>query len=86
MGKGREKRKRRAKKLERATPVVTATPKVQAVETRDPRTRWTNTTARGGTPVQFHPTGTKVPVDLDSDRAPRDLIANTLNAHFQGKG
>ena len=74
MGKGRNRQRRRNKKIAKklAARGDTAPDNVVRLETRDPKTRWRDTTARG-TPVQFKSKGPKVPVDLDSDDAPTDL-------------
>lgn len=52
-------------------------------EHRDPRSRWSSVDA-GGLEIGFDFEGPKVPVDMDSDEAPKQLRAGTLD-HMLGE-
>ena len=47
-------------------------------ETRDPSTRWSGLTSRGGHPVGFVGTGVRHPVDLEGSDPCGELIAKVI--------
>ena len=75
MGKGREKRKRRQRKLRKAG-VIPPNPdpreptfKTRQSEDRDPRTRWTNLRVQGGGTVSLDFSGDTVSVEASAGDA-----------------
>ena len=47
-------------------------------ETRDPRTRWQNLTARGGLEVSFTGSGKQIPVDFEDPSAEHALALSLV--------
>ena len=83
MGKGRNRNRRKMKKLKKKG-LLPERKERKAVEPRerpDPSTRFSNLESRG-TKFGFKGTGTRVPVDMDADDPAEQLAANTLAAHL----
>jgi hypothetical protein len=81
----RDKRKK-ARKARRAHERAHPKPMTPRTETRDPRTRWTNLSARGGLTLSFRPVGDPIPVDLDDPAAPFALhLAAVRRAEEDGE-
>ena len=78
----RRKRQKKARRRQRDESPVGEVPSLELVETRDSRTRWSNTKARGGTPVQFEGTGVLIPVDFGGDDPPKELRDRALGQAF----
>jgi len=76
----RESRKR-ARKSRRAHERANPPQPTTRIETRDPRTRWSNLRTRGGHPLRFVPVGDPISVDLDDPTAP---VALHLALHGAG--
>jgi hypothetical protein len=81
MSREQRKKQRKARNAEiRANPPAPVIDPVLAA--RDPATRWTNLTARGGAKISLVPVGPRIPVDLDDPTAPVALALHLT----QGSG
>ena len=70
-----KKHRRRRKRLRRRQRKQQATTAGSIDETRDPRTRWLNLTARGGLRLGWRGTGRRIRVEMD-ETAPAQLLAS----------
>lgn len=74
----KHKRKARNAELRDNPPKPSVIP---ALAARDPSTRWSNLTARGGVRMSLVPVGPRIPVDLDDAAAPATLTLSVTGSH-----
>lgn len=73
-GKYRRRARKKRRQAQRATATWYEARETTPNETRNPRTRWLNMTAKGGRTMSFIPTGFTVPIDLDAPDAENTLV------------